>query len=66
MCVLENVDIPLIGIAKKFEEIWMPNRGSPIIINKKSEALKLLQRVRDEAHRFANNYNKILRSKRLR
>ncbi|MDD4353525.1 MAG: excinuclease ABC subunit UvrC [Candidatus Nanoarchaeia archaeon] len=61
-----NIEIPLIGIAKKFEEIWMPNRGSPIIINKKSNALKLLQRVRDEAHRFAINYNKNLRSKRLK
>lgn len=61
-----NVEIPIIGIAKKFEEIWMPNRGSPIIINKKSEALKLLQRIRDEAHRFAINFNKNLRSKRLK
>jgi len=61
-----NIEIPVISIAKKFEEIWMPNKGSPIIINKKSEALKVLQRVRDEAHRFAINYNKNLRSRRLR
>lgn len=60
-----NLDIPLIGIAKKFEEIWMPNRGSPIILGKKSDALKLLQRIRDEAHRFAINYNKNLRGKKL-
>lgn len=61
-----NLDIPIIGIAKKFEELWLPNKGSPVIINKKSEALKLLQRIRDEAHRFAINYNKTLRSKRLK
>jgi excinuclease ABC subunit C len=61
-----NIGIPIIGIAKKFEELWSPNRGSPIIIDKKGSALKLLQRIRDEAHRFAINYNKNLRSKRLK
>ncbi|MFA5303853.1 MAG: excinuclease ABC subunit UvrC [Candidatus Nanoarchaeia archaeon] len=61
-----NINIPIISLAKKFEELWLPNRASPLLLNKKSEALKLLQRVRDEAHRFAINYNKNLRSKRLK
>ncbi|MFA5333869.1 MAG: excinuclease ABC subunit UvrC [Candidatus Nanoarchaeia archaeon] len=61
-----NINIPIISLAKKFEEIWFPNKASPLLLNKKSEALKLLQRVRDEAHRFAIKYNKTLRSKRLK
>jgi len=61
-----NIEIAIVGLAKKFEELWLPNKGMPINIDKKSEALKLLQRVRDEAHRFANNYNKTLRSKKLK
>jgi excinuclease ABC subunit C len=56
-----QVNIPIISIAKKFEEIWIPNRSSPIRINKKSHALRLLQRIRDESHRFAISYNKLLR-----
>ncbi|MDD5500053.1 MAG: excinuclease ABC subunit C, partial [Candidatus Nanoarchaeia archaeon] len=61
-----SIEIPIIGLAKKFEEIWLLNKGAPIIMDKKSEALKLLLRVRDESHRFAKNYNKLLRSKRLK
>ncbi len=56
-----QANIPLASIAKKFEEIWIPNRGSPLRMDKKSNALKLLQRVRDESHRFAISYNKLLR-----
>jgi excinuclease ABC subunit C len=46
-------DIALIGLAKRLEEIWLPNSEFPVILPRTSEALFLLQRVRDEAHRFA-------------
>ena len=45
--------IPLVGLAKRLEEVWMPNNKDPIILPRHSEGLYLLQRVRDEAHRFA-------------
>jgi len=52
------------GIAKRLEEIFVPGRSAPYMIPKKSSALKLLQRARDEAHRFAINYHRDKRSKR--
>lgn len=55
--------IPIIGIAKRLEEIYYPEDPYPLHIDKKSESLKLLQRVRDEAHRFAINFHRDLRSK---
>ncbi len=61
-----QANIPIVSIAKKFEEIWIPNRASPLRIDKKSNALKLLQKVRDESHRFAISFNKHLRSKFLK
>jgi len=57
--------VNIIGIAKKLEEIYFPNDSFPILINKKSESLKLLQTIRNEAHRFAITYHKKLRSKML-
>ncbi|MEA2575783.1 MAG: excinuclease subunit, partial [Chloroflexia bacterium] len=57
-------DIPLISLAKREEEVFVPGRSEPVILDVRSEALKLLQRVRDEAHRFSNTYNKKLGSKR--
>lgn len=60
-----GLQIPIISIAKKFEEIYVPGAKKPIILNNKSDALKLLQRIRDEAHRFAITYNKLLRNKKL-
>ena len=54
----------IIGLAKRLEEVFVPNRSEPIMIPKKSSALKLLQRVRDEAHRFAINFHRQKRSKR--
>jgi excinuclease ABC subunit C len=57
-------DVPLISLAKREEEVFMPGRSEPVILNARSEGLKLLQRVRDEAHRFSNTYNKKLGSKR--
>lgn len=54
--------INIIGIAKKLEEIYFPNDSVPILLGKKSEQLKLIQNIRNEAHRFAINYHKQLRS----
>jgi len=55
--------IPIIGIAKRLEEIYFPGDSYPIHIDKKSESLKLLQRIRDEAHRFAITFHRDVRSK---
>jgi excinuclease ABC subunit C len=60
---LKNIQI--IGLAKKEEEVFMPEREKSIMIPKNSDALHLLQRVRDEAHRFAVNYHRKLRSRRI-
>ncbi len=54
--------IPLIGIAKKLEEIYLPDDPLPLHISKKSSSLKLLQRIRDEAHRFAITFHRQKRS----
>jgi excinuclease ABC subunit C len=56
-------DIALCGLAKRLEEIWLPNNSEPIIFPRHSEALYLLQKVRDEAHRFAINFHRSKRSK---
>ncbi len=58
--------MPLIGLAKRDEEVYFPNESDPHILDKNSGALKLLQRLRDEAHRFANNYNELLVRKRVK
>ena len=57
--------IPIIGLAKKFEEIFIPNQKEPIILPKNSNLLKIFQRVRDEAHRFAVKLHKKQREKRV-
>ena len=57
--------IPIIGLAKEFEEIYLPNSKRPIIIPKNNRALHLLQQVRDESHRFAITYHRRLRSKNI-
>ena len=57
--------IPIIGLAKEFEEIYRPGRSEPLLLPQTSGALKLLQRVRDESHRFANTYNAQLRLKKI-
>ncbi|MBE6510804.1 MAG: excinuclease ABC subunit UvrC [Methanobrevibacter millerae] len=66
--VLEELNlthIPIIGLAKEFEEIYLPNTSRPIIIPKNNRALHLLQQVRDESHRFAITYHRKLRSKNI-
>lgn len=55
--------MPIIGIAKRLEEIYFPGDSYPLHIDKKSESLKLLQRIRDEAHRFAITFHRNVRSK---
>jgi len=57
--------IPVIGLAKEFEEIYTKTKPEPIRLSKDSGALKLLQRIRDESHRFANTYNAKLRLKKI-
>ena len=57
--------IPIFGLAKEFEEIYRPGQSAPLRLSRDSGALKLLQRVRDESHRFANTYNAQLRLKKI-
>lgn len=66
--VLEELNlthIPMIGLAKKFEEIYQPESNDPLRLPKTSETIQLLTKIRDEAHRFAITYHRKLRSKRL-
>jgi excinuclease ABC subunit C len=58
-----NLNISIIGLAKRIEEIFLPRRKEPIILPANSQALFLLQRIRDEAHRFAVKYHRQLRSR---
>lgn len=58
-----ELEIPVAGLAKRDEEIWLPQSSEPVKLLKNSDALHLLQRVRDETHRFATSKNQILRTK---
>ncbi|GGV12068.1 UvrABC system protein C [Kitasatospora herbaricolor] len=58
-------DVALCGLAKRLEEVWLPGEDDPVVLPRSSEGLYLLQRVRDEAHRFAISYQRNKRSKRL-
>jgi len=58
-------EIPVAGLAKRFEELYVPGRSEPVEIPRGSEALFMLQRIRDEAHRFANTFHRERRSKRM-
>jgi excinuclease ABC subunit C len=60
-----GLDLDLVGLAKRNEEIWLPHTGEPLRLSKRSEALKILQFVRDETHRFATGLNQRLRSRDL-
>lgn len=58
-------EIPLASLAKRFEEVYLPGQSAPVMIPRGSEALFMLQRIRDEAHRFANTFHRELRGKRM-
>ncbi|MFC8534960.1 excinuclease ABC subunit UvrC [Streptomyces sp. NPDC057249] len=59
-------DIAVCGLAKRLEEVWLPDDDDPVVLPRSSEGLYLLQRVRDEAHRFAITYQRAKRAKRIR
>ncbi|WP_329534661.1 excinuclease ABC subunit UvrC [Streptomyces sp. NBC_01450] len=59
-------DIAVCGLAKRLEEVWLPDEDDPVVLPRTSEGLYLLQRVRDEAHRFAITYQRTKRAKRFR
>jgi len=58
--------LPMLGLAERNEEIYIPGRAEPIVLDRHDHALRLLQSVRDEAHRFAITYHRNLREKRIR
>jgi excinuclease ABC subunit C len=60
-----SLDIPLIGIAKKNEEVWLPRTERPLALPRDNPALYLIQRIRNEAHRFAHRYHALLREKKV-
>ena len=65
MAELGVLDVALCGLAKRLEEVWLPGTDEPVILARQSEGLYLLQRVRDEAHRFAITAHRAKRSKRM-
>ncbi|MCX4551784.1 excinuclease ABC subunit UvrC [Streptomyces sp. NBC_01387] len=58
-------DVAVCGLAKRLEEVWLPDDDDPVVLPRSSEGLYLLQRVRDEAHRFAITYQRVKRAKRF-
>jgi excinuclease ABC subunit C len=60
-----NLKIPIVSIAKKLEEIYIPGKGHPLSLSKNDKSLKFIQEIRDEAHRFAIKYNRLLRKKEM-
>ncbi len=64
LAALDLADVPVVALAKKEEEVFRPGRPEPVRLDRRNRALHLLQRIRDEAHRFAVRYNRKLRSRR--
>jgi excinuclease ABC subunit C len=58
-------EIPIASLAKRFEEVYLPGRSEPVEVPRGSDGLFMLQRIRDEAHRFANTFHRELRGKRM-
>jgi excinuclease ABC subunit C len=58
-----GLDLPMLGLAKRNEELYLPDREEPVVLDKRSQGLHLLQRVRDEAHRFGITHHRALRGK---
>jgi excinuclease ABC subunit C len=68
MAALKDLNIPdqqVVALAKKYEEVYLPGRSEPISLPRTSSSIKLLQKIRNEAHRFAVSYHRKLRSKKL-
>jgi excinuclease ABC subunit C len=61
-----GIELPIVGLAKREEEIWVPDRPEPVRLSRKEPALQLVQRVRDEAHRFAVSHHRRRRGKHMR
>ena len=59
----EGIDVPMFGLAERLEEIWLPNCDTPVVLDHHTPALHLVQRIRDEAHRFAITHHRSLRGK---
>ena len=59
-------EIPVAALAKRFEEVFVPGRSTPVVVPRGSEAMFMLQRIRDEAHRFANTFHRELRGRRMK
>ena len=57
--------LPIIGLAERNEEIYVPGRSEPVVLDRHNPALQMLQALRDEAHRFAISYHRDLRNKRI-
>jgi excinuclease ABC subunit C len=57
--------IPILGLAKKLEEVFLPHQREPVQLPRTSSGLRLMQQIRDEAHRFAVTYHRVVRSKRI-
>ncbi len=66
LATLDLTRLPVIGLAKQFEEIYLPDQPVPLRLPSTAGALRLVQRLRDEAHRFANAYHRKLRSRRIK
>ena len=64
MTELGLTDVPLAGLAKRFEELYVPERNGPVVLPRNSQGLYLVQRIRDEAHRFAITFHREVRAKR--
>ena len=66
MAAMEETEmsVPLVGLAKQFEHMFLPNEPDPVILPRNSQALFMVQRIRDEAHRFANTFQAQLRGKK--
>ena len=60
-----GVDLPVIALAKREEEVYVPGEVLPLRLDKKGIALRYIQEIRDEAHRFAVTYNRLLRKKKV-
>lgn len=60
-----GVKVPAVGLAKREEELFVPGRGEPIVLDRADPALRMVQRLRDEAHRFAVTYHRLLRGKKF-